>query len=426
MSGLDMQSLLGPVGTGMTPFPIPSPGNVQLGQYQPTPMSLGLPQYIQNSLPPMPHSMNQFNSYLTGGFVSPQTMGALAAAPGQFLSGAPVGPITDQARAQHRLEDELKALDAQISQQRALGQPTGHLESQRKMLAAEWVKAVSGTLKLPTNEGQSVAEKYPAPAGPAPIPTAAAPAPAPDPASFSVPAPQFPNVPAPQFPAGQTYTSPTFPAPSSPTSDILGGLAAGAMHTNPMASPATLLFNVGMGALAGGAQHRHHQAALAEKHATARNAYQRFVETQRGRRGAEKAQFALGAARLKALEAATKARFTAKPIVSGNEVLLPITANGRTTYKAMQLGAGASTAAVTPGQIFNVLLGEKGGPEALAKIAGTMSPKLANQLRIGGFSPQTLSTTVVAQVIDKIRATDPQLYAAILQRAALVNSLKKR
>ena len=424
MAGLDMQSLLnGPLAGNAGPFQIPNPANVHFPPPQTGSVlrqSLGqTAEGIWNALRPA-----NLDSALTGGLISPQTLSAGAQNVGNFISGAPMVPLTNQDRAVSTIRLELDRLDQQISATRASGADTTHLEQLRRMLQGRFVDAVSG--KFPA-QGQSSVAGTGAGTGSGAGTVTPAPAqapPAPGPLQF-----QVPQVPTPQiaaYPSTAAPAAPTFGADVNPQTDMLSGLAAGASEVSPMASPAELLFKMGMGALGGFEHGKQRKGAQSRTRAAAENKYREFLSTFKGRQAQAKALYKLRAQGLMERAAAVNAAHAPKPLSVGNTVLIPSTHGNTVTYTPHTVNAGASQAAVTPQQVYNVLLGESGGPQNLMKIAATMDPAMAGKLQAEGISKQALSQAIIANVVDKLRQTSPALYEEAVKRAAMVNSLNKR
>ena len=422
MAGLDMQSLLnGPLAGNAGPFQIPNPANVHFPPPQTGSVlrqSLGqTAEGIWNALRPA-----NLDSALTGGLISPQTLSAGAQNVGNFISGAPMVPLTNQDRAVSTIRLELNRLDQQISATRASGADTTHLEQLRRMLQGRFVDAVNG--KFPAQGQSSVAGAGAGTVAPAPAPAPAQTPPAPGPLQF-----QVPQVPTPQiaaYPSTTAPAAPTFGADVNPQTDMLSGLAAGASEVSPMASPAELLFKMGMGALGGFEHGKQRKGAQSRTRAAAENKYREFLSTFKGRQAQAKALYKLRAQGLMERAAAVNAAHAPKPLSVGNTVLIPSTHGNTVTYTPHTVNAGASQAAVTPQQVYNVLLGEAGGPQNLMKIAATMDPAMAGKLQAEGISKQALSQAIIANVVDKLRQTSPVLYEEAVKRAAMVNSLNKR
>jgi len=284
------------------------------------------------------------------------------------------------------------------------------------------------------------------PAAPAPSPTAAAAPPAPPITSpyvnYSAPNVQIPGLP--DTSAAQAAMQAAAPSPEQPPPElanyIMRGLLAG---VGPATAPTgSRILGMALGALQGQGAHGDLLRQMEEKDETARREYQRWLATQQGQGSQQEFQNKLAQTETQTAmhEAAQMAQVRnaaqLTPTVSGKTVVTKEKKGDQIQYNINQLSDPAVQAKIqalqlgaanNPKLLFNTLMQSPGGAQLVQEAADAVGVN-AQALRAVGVDEKGVSQAAMAQLMQYIAQTDPEIYAALLERAkqqAIVEALSK-
>lgn len=379
-------------------------------------------------------------SALTIGMVAPETFAATGRNIEAALSGAQMEPFTnagrEQAAALSYLQEQIADTANQIVGVESTGGDAKQLRDKHTALIMLARGIEAGTV--------SPADIMPGEAAPPPTNAPVSPMFAGNGGGFSLTGPymdySYSPTPIPAFPQMPDYSlaAPT-QAPTDPNAmqnAILAGLYGGGAQTDPMASPATLLFNLGAGALTGKAGYADQQQQRADEFARDQNAFKQWLAENQASDAARRAQFDLNVAGIQQGDRQFQTTLDAKraeqlqPKIESGYAVVPSRNGNQINYniqplsdKNLGLLSQYGQYMVSPQDTFDTIMSSPGGPELVDQLMQDLDLSTSAKLQSVGANDKTISNAAVSRLVGAFAQQFPQEFQQIQQEAILRKAL---